>query len=554
MSDGPADLVLLGRTFTSDAAAPWAEGLAVRDGRIVAVGSAAEVRAWAGDRTRIVEAAFVSPGFQDAHCHPVSSGVERLTCDLNDADGAEATVEVVRSYAAAHPDRPWILGGGWTMSDFPGGAPSRALLDAVVADRPVFLASRDGHSAWANSRALELAGVDPRTPDPADGRIEREPDGSPQGSLHEGAMDLVEAVAPQPTPEELEAGLAEGQRYLHSLGITAWQDAIVRPDVERAYRAVAARGELTARVVGSLWWERERGLEQIDELLERREQGPVGRFRPSTVKIMQDGICEDFTAAVIEDYLDAAGGPSGRRGLSFVEPGLLKEAVTRLDRLGFQVHIHAIGERAVREALDAFEAAREAGGDGSGRHHIAHLQIVHPDDVPRFARLDVTANAQPFWAGMDDQMRDLNIPFLGPERTGWQYPFASLLRAGARMAMGSDWSVTTADPWQEMQVAVTRIPIDHPERDPFIPSEAIALQDALRAFTAGSAFVNHLDDTGSIQVGKAADLAVLDRDPFTGPPMQIHRTRTLLTLVDGAPVFADPSMDLPPVGGASSAR
>jgi predicted amidohydrolase YtcJ len=281
--------------------------------------------------------------------------------------------------------------------------------------------------------------------------------------------------------------------------------------------------------------------------VERRADGSVGRFCAGTVKIMQDGICENFTAAVIDDYLDGQGRPSGRRGLSFVEPTLLTEAVQRLDGLGFQVHVHAIGERAVREALDAFEAARRSAGDGSGRHHIAHLQIVHPADIPRFAELDVTANMQPFWACLDDQMRDLNLPFLGPERSGWQYPFASLLAAGTRLAAGSDWSVSTPDAWQEMQVAVTRIPVDRPDQDPFIPHEAISLEEGLFAFTSGSAYVNHLDDTGTLAPGKSADLVVLDRNPFELPPMEIHRTRTILTLVQGEPVFADPTLPIEPL-------
>jgi predicted amidohydrolase YtcJ len=539
-----SDFVLLGRTFTSDPASPWAEGVAVREGRLMAVGSADEVRTALPDAPA-VEVSLVAPGIQDAHCHPVSSGVERLACDLNAASGPEETLTAVSAYAQGHPEVAWVLGGGWTMSDFPGGTPSRHLLDEVVPDRPVLLDSRDGHSAWANSRALALAGITADTPDPEHGRIEREPDGSPQGTVHEGAIDLVERVAPAPTQADLEAGLAEAQRYLHSLGITAWQDAIVRPDVLEAYRSFASAGKLTAKVRASLWWDRERGLEQIDDLVEMREASRIGRLDAGTVKIMQDGICEDFTAAVIEQYLDGDGLPSGRRGMSFVEPSLLKEAVTRLDRLGFQVHIHAIGERAAREALDAYQAAREAGGDGSGRHHIAHLQIVHPDDIPRFAALDVTANMQPFWACLDDQMRDLNLPFLGPERSGWQYPFAALIAAGTRMAGGSDWSVTTPDPWQEIQIAVTRVPLDHPEREPFIPSQAIRLEDGLRAFTAGSAYVNHLDETGSLVPGKLADLVVLDRDPFAGPPEDIHRTRTLLTAIEGDPVFLDPELHWP---------
>jgi predicted amidohydrolase YtcJ len=265
----------------------------------------------------------------------------------------------------------------------------------------------------------------------------------------------------------------------------------------------------------------------------------VGRFRAGTVKIMQDGVIEDFTAAVLEPYLDATGAPTSNRGISFVEADALKRAVTRLDAEGFQVHVHAIGERAVREALDAFEAARAANGVRDARHHIAHIQVIHPDDVPRFAALDVVPNGQPYWACLEGQMIRLTIPFIGPERTAWQYPFACLVRSGARLAFGSDWSVSTGNPLREIQVAVTRRPDDDPSQPVFLPDERLDLATAMSAFTVGSAFVNRLDEeTGTLEVGKLADLAVVDRDVFAVDPMEIGAARVLLTLVEGERVFA----------------
>jgi predicted amidohydrolase YtcJ len=261
------------------------------------------------------------------------------------------------------------------------------------------------------------------------------------------------------------------------------------------------------------------------------------------VKIMQDGIVENFTAAMIDPYLDGSRNPSNRRGLSFIDPEKLKRYVTRLDAEGFQVHVHAIGDRAVREALDACQAARDANGLRDSRHHIAHIQVVHPDDVPRFAELGVVANAQPLWACLDDQMRDLTVPFLGPERVGWQYPFAGLRRAGATLAFGSDWPVTTPDPLKELQVAVTRIPEDEPEREPFLQDERLELDAAIDAFTRGSAFVNHLDDqAGTVQVGKLADLVVLDRNLFEIDPLEIGDAKVLLTMVEGEPVHVVPEL------------
>jgi hypothetical protein len=385
-----------------------------------------------------------------------------------------------------------------------------------------------------------MAGITTDTPDPKDGRIERDSDGEPQGTLHEGAMDLVKRVVPATTQGELMEALRIAQAYLHSLGITAWQDAIVEPADLDAYLAVVDSGALTARVVGALWWDRARGVDQVRDLVAMRQRAADtgSRFRAGTVKIMQDGVIENFTAAVLRPYLDAAGDPTENAGLSFVDPAVLKEGITELDREGFQVHVHAIGERAVREALDAFEAA-SVNGRRDARHHIAHIQVVHPDDVPRFAQLRVVANGQPYWACLDGQMRDLTIPFLGPERASWQYPFASLIRSGATLAFGSDWPVSTPDPLKEIQVAVTRAPDEDAEAATFLPDQRLSLGAALEAFTQGSAFVNHLDsDTGTIDVGKAGDIVVLDRNLFGVEPSDIGQARVLLTLIEGDPVYA----------------
>ena len=546
-----ADLILTGgHVYTGDPAAARAEAVAVRGGRIAAVGTARDIDALRGRATRVIDlrGGMTVAGFGDAHCHPVHGGLAMIRCELH-SDTNHQTLDdylgIIAAYAAAHPDRPWILGSGWSMPDFPGGTPRREDLDRVVPDRPVYLPNRDGHSAWVNTRALELAGVTADTPDPYDGRIERDPDGSPSGSLHDGAMDFVSAIVPPTTREELMEALRAGQRYMHSLGLTQWQDAIVEPDQEEiAYRALGASGELTARVVGALWWERHRGLEQIDELTERRARGPVGRFRPTSVKIMQDGVLETYTGAMLEPYLGADGAPTGNRGPSMVEPGQLNEAVTRLDREGFQVHFHAIGDRAVRECLDAVAAARTANGPSDHRHHISHIQVVHPDDVPRFAALDVTANAQALWAIHEDQMDDLTIPFLGPERSAWQYPFASLLRAGARLAMGSDWSVSSPNPLLEMEHAVTRVSsLSRGEKEPFLPEERISLPAALAGFTSGTAFINHAErDTGTIEAGKLADLAVIDRDLFAPAAGPIGDARVLATFVEGAAVYEAPGL------------
>jgi predicted amidohydrolase YtcJ len=551
-SSAPADLVFVnGAVYTVDAARSWAQAVAVRAGRIVGVGTDADVDQHRSARTEVIDlrGGMLVPGFQDAHVHPVGGGLDMLQCDLHDLATQQEYLLAITTYARAHPEREWILGGGWAMDVFPGGTPTKELLDDLVPERCVYLPNRDGHSVWVNSRALEMAGVTRDTPDPPDGRIERTPEGEPSGTLHEGAADLVGRLAPEPTDDEMAQGLLKGQAYLHSLGITAWQDAIVDdgPHFGRnfsRYVDAAGTGALTGRVVGALWWDRHRGEDQIEELVALRERGQVGRFAPTSVKIMQDGVCENFTAAVLEPYLDADGTPTANSGISFVEPEALKAYVSELDRLGFQVHFHALAERAVREALDAVEAALTANGPGDNRHHLAHIQVVHPDDIPRFRALRAVANAQPLWAAHEGQMDDLTIPFLGEPRWRWQYPFASLVRAGATLAMGSDWSVSSPDPLEEMHVAVNRrMPSTYPykvERDEvFLPEERLDLPSTLAAFTIGSAFVNHLEhETGSIEVGKLADLAVIDRNLFEHPVDEIADARVLQTWVEGERVYA----------------
>jgi predicted amidohydrolase YtcJ len=559
MTDRAADLVLVGGPcFTVDAARSWTDGVAVAAGTITALGDAA-ARALIGPGTRVVELAgrLVLPGFVDAHVHPVFGGAERLRCDLTGAANAGETVAEIAAYAAAHPDLPWIVGGGWSMDQFPGGAPTRGLLDAVVPDRPVFLLNRDHHDAWCNSAALRVADVGRDTADPVGGRIAREADGEPGGTLHEEAALLVGRHAPRLTEDDYLAALLEGQRYLHSFGITGWQDAIVGAylgydDLLPAYLRAARENLLTAHVTGALWWDRNRGPEQIADLVERRavadggdgigdgaNAGGRGTFRAGTVKIMQDGICENLTAAMLTPYLGPDGRPTADRGHSYLDAKLLAEAVISLDRLGFQVHVHAIGDRGVREALDAFAAARSANGPSANRHHLAHLQLVHPADLPRFRDLGVTANMQPLWAADEPQMRELNEPVLGPQRYGWQYPFGELHRNGAMLAAGSDWPVSSPDPIRGIHVAVNRIAPEAPAGTAaFLPQQALALSDAIAAYTAGSARICGAEArTGSLEVGKAADLVVLDRDVFAAPATRIADARAVLTLASGQVVY-----------------
>jgi hypothetical protein len=542
-----ADVVLRGGAiYTVDAARRWAESVAIDGDRIVYVGPDAGAGAFVGPRTRVVNlnGRMVLPGFQDSHIHAVQGGLSQLTCALYDFKTREEYVDAVVKYAAAHPDRPWVRGDGWSLAAFaPTGIPDKRLLDRAVPDRPVYLESSDGHSAWVNSKALSIAGITKRTPNPPGGRIDKDPrTGDPIGGLQDAAMDLVKSHVTPYTPEEKESGLRSALKTLNGFGITAWQDADVQfdpkseYDTANTYRALDERGALTARVSLSLWWEPSKGEEQVPGFLEARRKYTRGNVRAGTIKILQDGVMEVQTAALLEPYK----GKPGVRGLSMVNPQMLRTYVTRLDKEGFQVHFHAIGDAAIRDCLDALEAARRANGARDSRHHLSHLELFNPAEIGRFRALNAVANFQPLWAFADDYMKDLTLPFLEPERARWLYPIGSVLRTGAVVAFGSDWSVSSPNPLEEMEVAVTRMGPAGETTTPFIPEERIDLKDAIAAFTINAAYVNFLDDrTGSIEPGKLADLIVVDRNLFTIRPEEISEAKVVLTLLGGKPVFGD---------------
>ncbi len=531
-----------GAIFDGSRFAPAGTVVRVSNGTITYVGSGEGAGPLASAEPVDLRGGTLFPGFIDAHVHPVFAGDRLCRCDLAGVRDSAEYIAIIAAYAAAHPQAEWITGGGWSMEAFPGGVPTKDLLDAAVGDRPAYLPNRDGHGAWVNSRALELAGITAATPDPPDGRIERDARGNPIGTLQEGAANLVSRLLPATTGDDWYAGLLAGQDYLLSLGITGWQDAIVGrspgiPDPIDAYLRGAAEGTLVVNVVGALWWDRERGMDQLPELIDRRRRGQAGRFRATSVKIMLDGVAENHTAAMLEPYLDGHGCSTGHSGLDFIDPEELPRFVTALDREGFQVHFHALGDRAVRNALDAIGAARTANGNSGLLHHLAHLQVVHPDDIPRFARLSATANIQPLWATHEPQMDELTIPFLGERRSTWQYPFGSLLAAGAALCAGSDWSVSSPDPLLGAHVAVNRsLP---PEggasaTDPFLPEQALSPEAIFAAYTSGSARVNGLADvTGSVRPGLDADFAIVNADLASAAAGEIGQAAVAQTWVRG---------------------
>lgn len=536
-----ADLVFLnGRIYTVDGERTWAQSVAITDGRISFVGSDDRANDFIGSNTAVVDlrGRMMLPAFQDAHIHPITSGMDAAACNLSELPGLPEYRSTIAAYATANPDEPWILGGGWSMAVFgPGAMPSRSILDELVPDRPVYLSSADGHTGWVNSAALQIAGIDKDTPDPADGRIDRDPaTGEPIGSLQEGAMSLVTRHIPATTPANREAGLRYTMKMLNAYGITSVQDAIVNREELETYTSLDSRGELSLRVVAALWWDRGRDEEQIASLLALRESFTKGRVRPTTVKIMLDGVMENYTAAMLEPYLV----PDRTRGIPMIDPESLKQIVVALDAEDFQVHFHAIGDAAIRQSLDAVEAARSENGARGNRHHVSHLQIIDPADIPRFKELDVVANFQPLWAYADKYITELTIPFIGEERTRWMYPIRSVEDAGGMIAFGSDWAVSSANPFHQIETAITRQDATGAPEEVFIPEERISLETAIAAFTINAAFVNqHEQDTGSIEVGKYADLIVLDQNLFEITPAEISGTHALLTLLEGTAVHGN---------------
>lgn len=537
-----------GWIYTGDALHPQWGGVAVQDGRIVSLDAERITRlTTSGAEIVHLDGRMLMAGFHDAHIHPVIAGVEMLGCDLSACESADEALGAISKYAAKHPELEWITGGGWSMSSFPGGNPTREMLDSVVPDRPVLLENRDHHSAWANTRAFATAGIRATTPDPVDGRFEREADGFPAGTMHDGAIFLFDRVRPAIEHVRAYAGLLAAQAHLFSLGITGWQDAAIgaimgQPDTVPVYLEALEKGTLQARVRGAQWWDRTAGISQLDRMRDRALHVEANlsreRFSLGTVKIMVDGVAESRTAAMHGPYRDSHGSPLESTGMVFFEPQQLAEYVTAIDAVGLQIHFHTLGDRAVSDALNALAAARSANGPSLLRHHLAHLEVVSEADLPRFVELGVSANVQPYWAAHDAQLDDLVIPFLPSGAEEKLYPFGSLAQAGVDLAMGSDWPVSSPDPLQAIHVAVNRRHA-RSHAKALHAKEALSLTQALNAATFGSAYVNHLDDVcGRIRPGMNADLAIMDSNLFSLPADELYTARVDETWIGGERVYA----------------
>lgn len=537
-----ADLILhRGVVHTLTEGSNAATAVVIQNGQIAYVGSDEEALQWAGESTRIIDlqGRTLLPAFHDAHIHPVSGGIGLGECDLNDLASAEAILDKVAQYVRERPDVPWIRGRGWDLPLFPDSAPHKSLLDPILPDRPAYFTAMDGHSAWANSKALELAGITAETQDPPDGRIERDPStGEPSGTLRESAMDLVERHLPERTHAEHLDGLRRGLELMNRHGIVAIQEAGAEEPIVRAYAELDEKGELTARVVAAIRIEPTEGLAGVARAVEWRRRFEGHRLHATAVKLFLDGVLEARTAAVLEDYTDRP----GHRGNPTFEPETLNKLVVALDREGFQIHVHALGDRAARMALDAFEKARDANGPRDSRHMIAHAQLIHPDDIPRFKQLGVIANFQPYWMIEDTYITDLTVPGLGPERSKWLYPMGSLVRSGATVVCGSDWPVTTLNPLPAIQTAITRISPGEENGKTWLPEQCVDRMTAIAGYTSiGARACFEETFSGTIEIGKSADLVVLDRDIVEGPIASIHEAKVLATLLEGTIVYSDPA-------------
>ncbi|MFJ5955943.1 amidohydrolase [Paenarthrobacter sp. NPDC092416] len=534
-----------GPIHTMDPAYARTNAVAVADGKIVALGS--DAAAWRGPATELINLAgkALLPGFHDAHVHPLAGGLQMLGCDLSGVHSLGEYRDLIAAHARANPAAEWIQGAGWYGDVFDGGFPHRALLDELVPDRPVFLISHDGHGAWANSRALELADITDDTPNPDGGIIARDVAGKATGMLMEHAADLVSSLIPDPDPRHIRRALLTAQAYLHSLGVTAWQDAAVgqalgMPDSFEHYLALDSEGLLTATVTGALWWQRDRGLEQIEQFKDRRAKAR-GRFQATAVKIMVDGVCENLTAAMTRPYK----GHPHEVGMSLIEPDELARIARAVDAEGFDLHLHAVGDQAVRDCVNALDLPRREGWDP--RHQIAHLDLVDPADVARFAATGAIANIQPLWARQDPVLVETKLPYLDEAHQQVHFAFETLRRAGVELAIGSDWPVSSPDPLWGIHTAVNRTaPSADPhardtrsQTEPLLPSEAITLGAALTAHTTGAARANRLDaQRGAIRVGMAADLVVLDADPLAAEATSLGAIGVDLTFAGGQPVYS----------------
>ena len=541
-----ADLILTNaKVYTVDSERSWAEAVAIKDGKILFVGTDAETEPFIGPQTRIADLQdkLLLPSFQDAHSHFAKGGASATGCPVYELPDKETVLAEIRKCVEADPDSKIIRGYGWTIDQFDNGMPpSKDLLDAIESSRPLVFGDADGHALWANSKAFEVYGITKDTPSPEGGKVEKDPEtGELWGTVHEETgMNLIRNKWPAFTDEEMISGIKYAQEYYHSIGITAVSESIVKLEGRDNYRSLPAlsalneSGVLKMRVLAALLWDAQKGMEQLETFKNVRDEYSRNNLQVDAIKFWADGVVETHTAMMLEPYTDMP----DSRGLMMVPLEQLMEAVPLVDAAGFQAHIHTIGDATARYALDAVEATWQTNGRRDARHQITHAQFVHPDDLERFTKLDVGVSFQPLWAYEDEYITYYTLPRVGPERIKWSYPIGTLMENGTRVAFSSDWPVSSANPFWGIETAITRLDPFTGEGTPFLPDERIDLADAIEAYTINAAYLNMLDDTtGSIEVGKFADLVVLDQNLFEIPVSAISDTNILMTMFEGDVVY-----------------
>ena len=532
-----ADLVLKnGAVYTLDDKRPWASVIAIHDGRIAFVGEYDEtgLTPYLKD-ARIIDlhGAMVLPGFHDAHVHPLAGAIRLLQCDLSTAKSLQDIGAAVKAYAAANPTQPWIFCNNLGRQ-YANGL-NRERLDAWAPDRPVFARTTEGTVGWMNSKGLQLSGIDPHGTTPVSADLPRDPAYHPWGVLMGSLLEQARGRIPAPSPADYREALRRFCAMANSSGITSVFEAAGTPGMLDTYHAADLAGELTLRITAAQRVDADKGVDQIDGMVKRREQLRGKRFNADAAKIFLDGEIDERTAAMLQPF------PGFGDGINQPQ---LDELVQELDAEGFLIHMHAMGDGAVRAGLDAIEHAALRHGPADRRDQIAHVGVADPADIPRFAKLGVIADFTPLWFQQDDAAFQPAADLLG-KRAKWMYPMGSVVATGAHVTIGSDWPQETLRPLDEIQYAVTRQPLDGGKPTPQ-PQQRVTLAQAIAAYTQEGAWAvrdEKLD--GTLEVGKAADIVVLDQNLFNIDVMSIHKTHVLLTLLDGEPVYRDPKFKLP---------
>ncbi|MGY8802571.1 MAG: amidohydrolase [Pseudomonadales bacterium] len=529
-----------GEIYTVDDKRSWAQAVAIRDGGIIFVGSNEGAKPYIGESTRVTDLTgkMMLPGFHDGHAHILDGGRSLNACNLQDSNDIDQIRELLiecRDTRHYGPD-DWVIGTQWQLTAFGPSGPSRIMLDEIFAGRPAIFMDSFGHNIWVSTQALKLAGINAQTQNPAGGIIVRDPESAEAtGTLRESAMNLVSNVVPPLTDGEkqanLSAGLAEAARY----GITAFIEPGMQESDMQPYLAAQRNNTLSARVLASL---SPQGIsasafdDEVFDLIEKRNSFRGEYLSADSVKVFMDGVIETYTSNMLEPYSDTGGNFA-----PFYDQATANTYYQKLDALGVQIHTHAIGDGAIHTALNAYEYALEQNGPNDNRHQIVHLQLIDDADIPRFAALNVTANFQSLWANQD-QYYHLAIPLVGQQRADNFYSIKSVVDSGARVTGGSDWSVSSLNPLDAIEVAIRR-------QDPWTnddpvhqASERVSLATMIDAYTRNGAWAMRLEGTsGSIEVGKRADLIILDRNLFELSPEDINTARVLLTLMDGREVY-----------------